>query len=426
MSVIDRVLAVLLAGVLCSVGDSGAAASVPANRSVSIRARAALDRRWPLRPADAAATPALPDRPSPRGLAPPDIDSDADVARAWQRIATTQYLMGDVTEALGSWNRSGRPAIDAIAIHGARSTRPSVIVHAARLTPQDVLTPESFRRALRRVRDVPVASSATMSYQALEEGLAIVDIAIDERKMLPSGRRALATVAARALFLNELRLDVAGALGAGEVASAAWRWSAGRPRVTLGLAMPAPWRMPGILSIDGSWERQTYDATPESAAETLVSEERVRAGLRVADWAASWLRVETGAALDHLSEYVETGAPRAVSRDYLAVESSISARLAGDRIAVTLSGGWWTPPAGGHRFGTGALLATWRTTVDPTAPVWSAVAGIGATSCGGTARALAGRRHRRGARRAAARAPAGQRRRDHGPGIRPRAGARVD
>ena len=378
----DRIVAVLLAGAMLCVVDGRAAASVPADHSLSTRARVLLERRWPLMPTDLAVAdrPAAAARETPDAMAPLDVRPALDDAQAWQRIATTQYLMGDVTGALGSWNRNGRPSIDAIAVHGAIRTRPSVLVHAAGLRPHDVLTPETFRRALRRVRDVPVVSSATMNYQAVDGGLAIVDVDIRERHRVPSGWGALGTVAARAIFLNELRLDVAGALGAGEVASAAWRWSAGRPRVTLGLALPAPWRLPGIVSIDGSWERQTYDATPTSDVETLVLEQRVRAGFRLSDWATSWLRVEGGAAIDRLREYVDAGAPRAVSRDYLALESSVSARLAGDRIAVTASGGWWAPPAGGRPFGTGALLATWRSTIDLTSPVWSAITGIGVAS----------------------------------------------
>jgi hypothetical protein len=219
-----------------------------------------------------------------------------------------------------------------------------------------------------------------MSYQAVDGGRAIVDLVIHERRMVPSGWRAVGTAGARALFLNELRLDVAGALGGGEVASAAWRWAAGRPRVSLGLAFPSPGWLPVIVSIDGSWERQSYEVTPTFDAKTVVHEERIRAGVRVSDWATSWLRVQAGTGVDHLREYADIGGSRAVAHGYLAVDSSVSARLAADRLAVTASGGWWTPLADGRRFGTGGLLASWQSTDDTTAPSWSAVAGMGAAS----------------------------------------------
>ena len=140
-----------------------------------------------------------------------------------------------------------------------------------------------------------------------------------------------------------------GPWGPVKLASAAWRWSAGRPRVTLGLAMPHPWRLPGIVSIDGivgaavvrrdasdgcrdAGPRRTSSA-PESACPTGPP----------AGFAS-----RAGAALDRLREYGDAGAPLVVARDYLAVESSVSARLAADRIAVTASAGWWTPLAGGQ------------------------------------------------------------------------------
>ena len=307
-----------------------------------------------------------------------------DDAYAWQLVATSRYLMGDVMGALDAWNRTGEPRIDTIDIHGAERTRQPVVVRAAGLQPRQVLTPEAFGRALRRLRDLPVASNARMRYEpvstAIDGGLAKVDVFIDERQVVPSGWLALATLGARALLLDELRVDVAGPLGAGELASAAWRWSAGRPRVALGLALPSPQWLPGIVSFDGSWERQSYDATPSSDDATLVREERRRVGLHLADWSTSWLRWQTGAALDRLREYDDLDERRVDARDYLAVESALDVRLAGDRLALAASGGWWAPFAGGDRFGTGGLLAAWRSTDDATLPSWSAVTEIGVAS----------------------------------------------
>jgi hypothetical protein len=188
------------------------------------------------------------------------------------------------------------------------------------------------------------------------------------------------TLGARALLLDELQVDVAGSLGAGELASASWRWSAGRPRVALDLALPSPQGLPGIVSFDGSWERQSYDATPSSDGATLVREERRRVGLYLADWSSSWLRWQTGAALDRMREYGGFDGHRFAARDYLAVESTLDVRLAGDRLALAASGGWWAPFAGGDRFATGGLLAAWRSTDDVTLPSWSAVTEVGVAS----------------------------------------------
>jgi hypothetical protein len=318
--------------------------------------------------------------PEARDLALSAARLAPDDAYAWQLAATSKYLMGDMMGALDAWNRTGEPLVDTIAISGAERTRQPVVVRAAGLQPRQVLTPEAYGRALRRLRDLPVASNARMRYEPVEGGLAKLDIFLDERKVVPKGWSALATLGARALVLHELRADVAGPLGVGERASAAWRWSAGRPRVALGLAYPSPRGLPGIVSFDGSWERQSYGATASSGDATLVREERRRVGVRLGDWLTSWLRWQTGVTLDRSRAYGELDQGRPDGRTYLAVESTVDARLAGDRLAVAASGGWWAPVAGGTQFGTGELLAAWRSTDDAEVPFWSAVTEIGVTS----------------------------------------------
>ncbi len=301
-------------------------------------------------------------------------------AYAWRLIATSRYLMGDLMGALDAWNHTGEPRLDTTEIHGADRTRHPVIVRAAGLQPRQELTAEAFGRALRRLRDLPVASSARMRYEPIDGGLARLDVFIDEREVVPSGWRAAAAVAARALLNGELRVTVAGPLGAGELASAGWRWSAGRPSVAFGLAIPSPPWLPGIVSVDGLWERQSYDATPSSPDVTLLREERRRVALHLADWSASWLRWQIGAALDRLREYGGREERRFDTRDYLSVESTCDVRLAGDRLALAASAGWWAPIAGGDRFSTGGLRAAWRSSADAAIPSWSAVTEISVAS----------------------------------------------
>lgn len=301
-------------------------------------------------------------------------------AYAWRLLATSRYLTGDVTGALEAWNRAGEPRIDAIDIHGAERTRQPVLVRAAGLRPREILTPAVFGRALRRLRELPAASNAQMRYRPIEGGLASLDIVVDERQVVPIGWAALATHGARALFFHELHVDVAGPLGTGELVSAAWRWSAARPRVALGLALPSPERLPGVVSLGWSWERQSYEARPSPDDVTLRREERRRVELRLADWSTDWLRWQGGAALDRLRAFDDLDQSRDGARAYLAAEGMFDVRLAGDRVALAASGGWWMPLAGGDRFGASSLLAAWRSTDDVTRPAWSAVTGISAAS----------------------------------------------
>ncbi len=304
----------------------------------------------------------------------------ADDAYAWRLLATTRYLMGDLMGALDAWNHMGEPRLDTTGIHGADRTKEAVVVRAAGLQPGQELTPGAFGRALRRLHDLPIASNARMRYEPIDGGLARLDVFIDERKVVQRGWLAIGTIAARALLNSELRVTVAGPMGAGELETASWRWAAGRPRVAVGLALPSPHWFPGVVLLDASWERQSYDATPSSRDATLMREERVRAGLHVADWATSWLRWQTGAALDRLRDDGDLDQTRVGPRDYLAVESTLDARLAGDRLALAASAGWWGPFAGGDQFGTGGLLAAWRSTADATVPSWSAVSEIAIAS----------------------------------------------
>jgi hypothetical protein len=314
-----------------------------------------------------------------RALALTAVRLAPDDVYAWQLVATSRYLMGDLTGALEAWNHAGDPHIDAVDIHGAGRTRQPVVAHAAGLQPRQVLTPQAFGLALRRLREVPAASNAQMNYESLDGGLAKVNVFFDERPLAPSGWVTFVTMGARALIYEEIRVDVAGPLGAGDLESVSWRWSAERPRVAVGLALPSPQGV-GTVSLDASWEEQSYDATPSLGGATAVREPRRRVGLHVADWSTSWLRWQTGAALDRLREYDDLDGTRFGPRDYFGLESALDIRLAGDHLALTASGGWWAPFAGGDRFGTAGLLAAWRSTDDATRPSWSAVTGIEAAS----------------------------------------------
>ncbi|MEQ1728115.1 MAG: C39 family peptidase [Vicinamibacterales bacterium] len=298
---------------------------------------------------------------------------------AWQLVASSRSLMGDEMGALAAWNRIGEPRVDLVSVRGAERTRQPVVLRAAALPPRVVLTPEVFTRAVRRVRDVPAAAGARLRYETLDGGLARVEVFIDERPVAPKGLVALASLAARALLLDEVRVNLAGPLGAGELGTAAWRWQANRPSVALGLALPSPQWFGGVLTLDGSWERQTYTAAPTDP-EATVRDVRRQVGIHLADWSASWLHWRAGAAFDHLRQNDGFEQARVDGRDYLALDGVLDVRLAGDRLAVAAAAAWWTPFAGGNRFATGGLRGAWRSTIDLGRPWWSAVTEFGVAS----------------------------------------------
>ncbi|HEY6572404.1 MAG TPA: hypothetical protein VI198_03725, partial [Candidatus Eisenbacteria bacterium] len=112
----------------------------------------------------------------------------------------------------------------------------------------------------------------------------------------------------------------------------------------------------GLWRVEGSWERQAYaglaHAGTDSAADpTVTREERRRTALTFADWIASNLRLEVGAALDKWSG---RGA-------HLAFEGTLEARVAGDRLTLSAQAAQWTSLANGAPFQAGGLTARWST-----------------------------------------------------------------
>lgn len=302
-------------------------------------------------------------------LAPDDL-------YAWRLAATSRFLVGDRVGALDAWNHADEPRIDTVAIHGAEHTRHPVVMRATGWQPGQLLTSEALVRALRRVRDLPVASAARVTFIPTEDGLAAVGVFLDERPLMPRGWVALVGLGARALILDELRVDLAGALGEGERLSAGWRWSAERPRVDVGLAVPWPRGFAGVLSLDARWERQAYDIIPAPSGGSRLRERRRRVGLHVSDWPTSWLWWQAGGALDRFG-HDDLADPAGSDVDHLALDWTLDVRLAEDRVALVASAGSWLPLTGGTPFGSGDLLAAWRASPNAARTGWSATAGVG-------------------------------------------------
>lgn len=275
---------------------------------------------------------------------------------AWQLTATSRYVSGRTMDALAAWNRAGEPRIDTIAVSGAERTPQPALERAMRIEPGDLLTPETLERAERRLNDVPAVSNARIRYTPIDGGRAQLSATIDERPRVPHGWRAAAMIGVRALFNNEVRVPFGGVLGRGDLLYVGGRWIPGRQRIDGGLAMPAPGRLPGVLSFDVAWEKQTYAVfrgTEEPQPTEL--ETRRRAGLSLSDWATNWLRWQAGAALDRFD-----------GRTYFAVDGTLEVQLHDDRVAASVTGGWWTANLKSDPLMSISGNAAWRSTADAT------------------------------------------------------------
>lgn len=254
------------------------------------------------------------------------------------------------------------PSVEAIDVEGAERTRPAVVLDALRLRPQRVLTPDAFARAARRLDALPAASRTELSQRPLTNGSVRVTASIKERALVPTALGDWALVGGRALFAGDIKFDVSGPFGAGEVFSTTLRWSENRPKVGVAVAVPQLGPLPGVTRFEGLWERQAY-ARPVDAS-TPFRERRLRAGIRVTDWAASWVAWHAGAAFDRFGE-----------ADHVAVNAGLDVRLRRNLVAIMLDTENWSPTNGGSRFFETELAGAWRSTAAATAP-WQALAGV--------------------------------------------------
>jgi hypothetical protein len=291
--------------------------------------------------------------------------------QGWNLLATSRFLDDKSDAALEAWNQIGRPSVDLVRVDGARRTREPVIAALVDLPPRTVLTADRLGRAARRLHELPSAAHTRLRYRPIAGGLAEIEAVVVERPTVPRGVAAMVAAAARAWVSREIRLNVAAPLGSGELWTVAWRWWEARPRLAFAVAVPAASWLPGVTTIEGSWERQSYStpsmAKPGPAA--IHREERRRAAVRVADWATSRVRWEAGAALDR---WAQDG--------HFSVDGALDLRLAGDRASFGIDTAAWVPLGSGTRFTRGGVSSAWRSTRDHDRPSWSTVAGFAATS----------------------------------------------
>jgi hypothetical protein len=201
----------------------------------------------------------------------------------------------------------------------------------------------------------------------MKDGLAEIEAAVVERPTVPRGILPIASAAARAWLQSEVRVDVAAPAGRGELWTFAWRWWEARPRLAFALAVPAASWLPGVTTIEGFWERASYEAPGKDRPGTAVilRDERRRARLSYADWATSRVRWETGAALDRWAQ-----------NSHLSVDAGFDLRLASDRVSIGLDAAAWLPIESGRRFARGGVSSDWRSTRDNNRPSWLVQAGF--------------------------------------------------
>ena len=172
----------------------------------------------------------------------------------WQLLASSRYLAGDTRGALLAWNAIGRPSIDLLRIDGTRHIRFRILAEAMNVTPQRVLTPSRYALAQRRITDIPALATSRVGYTAVAGGAVEVRSVVLERPFVEPLPQLLIVNAVRAAVRHDVLFRVSSPLGLGELWTAHWRWESADPRVALRLDIPARIGIPGIVSLERSWE----------------------------------------------------------------------------------------------------------------------------------------------------------------------------
>ena len=280
--------------------------------------------------------------------------------------ARAQYLRGDVKGALDTWNRLAEPRVRCVDVDGVVRTRRHAVIEYLGTESGEVFTAEALARIDRRLNELSFASGTRIHFDPAPDGTTTITPIVEERSRIPDDRYAWGGVAVRAAFTQDIRVPIVSPAGHGEVWTPSYRWSPNRPRAMLRLDVPAPGRLPGMVTAEAMVERQTYRFA-ELGGEFRQS--RYRLGGALSDWVTSWLRWEGGAAFDRIGPI-----PR------LALEGSLYARAFGDRLAVIASAGHWFGSTAARRFGTRELVATLRSTATPDVPVFTTLVGIARAS----------------------------------------------
>jgi hypothetical protein len=255
-------------------------------------------------------------------------------------------MQDDVAGALGAWNRIGKPRIDSVRIEGLTRTRYSLVADALNLPTGSLLTPDRFRRAARRLAELPDTASARIGFRPESDGFGALDVAIVEPSVQPHGVTEWAARAAHAAVEREIAVAAPGTTGQGEEWSAAWRWWSNRPRVEVAFAAPRTGALAGVWRVEASWERQTFRGDSQSISHDVpIQEDHAHGGLSVADWLTSNLRFDINAGVDSWN-----GARRAVS-----FGGALEQRALGDRLSIDAEASAWLPLGATNRFEAAAI-----------------------------------------------------------------------
>jgi hypothetical protein len=297
-----------------------AAASWCPDASAPLREMAALEfrrERWP----EAAS------------LASEAVGRDPQDKFAWKLLATSQFVAGRRQEALSAWNRVDEPRLDLVQIDGFERTPARVVYDYLGEKPGTLLTPERLRRVERRMAALPAAQIASVGYRPLSGGAARLEVNVVERRPFSSPRSIVLQSAVHAVSERALVVDAFGLAPSGDSVRVLGHWQPNRARGALSASAPRFLSLPGVVTAEAMWDRQSYRSAPEALETAVLREQRQRASLSLAHWWAADTRAVVTVAADDWSRRGR----------HLSLSAEVEERLPGDHVAVGGNvAGWWS------------------------------------------------------------------------------------
>jgi len=291
---------------------------------------------------------------------------DPDDVHTWQLLGASYFLDDQPDKALSAWNRVGEPHLDLINIEGLKRTRHAVVSNRLGFETGSLVTAASFQLANRRLSDFPAFASYRLGYRPLPGGIVEVDAVVLERPLFLHGPADAGILAVRTFIEKELAISLASPVGGGALWSISWRWEVNRPRIRVAVSGPGVAGLPGIFSVEGFREEQTYDidrvATNTSIGRTIpqgtvlasdgtVREVRRRAGVLWREWLHANLLCETDLGFEQWENLAGRFFSAGLALDYRPFHNDISLRLQVTR---------WFAMNGGRSFAVGTADAVWR------------------------------------------------------------------
>ena len=275
-------------------------------------------------------------------------------ALGWQLLASSRYLTGDADGALTAWNAIGRPVVDLLGIEGIRHIRFQALANIMMIAPRLVLTPGHLARAQRRIADVPALAGANVTYAPLPGGMVEVDAAVVERPTVEPILQLIVGGALRAAVRGEAGLTVNTPFGAGEAWRAQWRWQSANPRRAVRLDIPVRIGLPGVASLEGSWEQYRFEAG-------VQGDQRRASAIGFSSWIRGGIEAMAGARFERW-----TG-----SGDFLALSLGGALHGSHDRMVLLAQGERAVPFTDQASYTRVRTQVAWTSPVGSSSLIWS-------------------------------------------------------